>query len=121
VVSNCGFNAFRHYYKGDLKGWSSATYMPAIPSYGGWQGMPFDFHEVVGAIAPRPFLAIAPLRDANFEVEGVREVIASARPVYRLLGAEASLAAEHPDCEHDFPPAMREKAYAWFDRHLKGE
>ncbi|MBI4604787.1 MAG: alpha/beta fold hydrolase [Planctomycetes bacterium] len=119
LVSNCGFNAFGRYYGGDLKGWSSKTYMPAIPAYGGWRNMPFDFHEVVGALAPRPFLAIAPLRDANFEVEGVREVIASAREVYRLLGAEENLAAEHPDCEHDFPPEMREKAYGWFERHLK--
>jgi len=119
MVSNCGFNAFQHYYKGDLKGWSSKTYMPRIPSYGGWQNMPFDFHEVVGAFAPRPFLAIAPLRDSNFEVQGVREAIASAKDVYKLLGAEDRLQAEHPDCEHDFPPEMRERAYAWLERWLR--
>jgi dienelactone hydrolase len=119
LVSNCGFNAFEHYYGGDIKGWSSKTYMPKIPSYGGWRNMPFDFHEVVAALAPRPFLAIAPLHDANFEVKGVCEAIAAARGVYRLLEAENHLAAVHPDCEHDFPPASRERAYAWFDQWLR--
>lgn len=119
LVSNCGFNAFRHYYGGDLKGWSSRTYMPRIPSFGGWSGMPFDFHEVVAAFAPRPFLAIGPLRDSNFAVEGVREAVNSAREVYKLLGAEDRLRAEYPDCEHDFPPESRELAYAWLDKWLK--
>ena len=117
-VTNCGFNAFRHYYKGDLKGWSSKTYMPRIPGYGGWERMPFDFHEVLAALAPRPVLAIGPLHDDNFAVEGVREAVSSARDVYRLLGAEERLEAEHPDCAHDFSPAMRERAYAFFDRWL---
>jgi len=26
---------------------------------------------------------------------------------------------EHPDCDHDFPEAMREKAYQLFRTHLK--
>ncbi len=120
-VTSCGFNAFRHYYGGDLKGWSSKTYMPRITGYGGWQRMPFDFHEVLAALAPRPVLAIGPLHDDNFAVEGVREAVSSAREVYRLLRVGDRLEAEHPDCAHDFPPAMRERAYAFFDRRLRGE
>ena len=118
IVTNCAFNAFRRYYGGNLKGWSSGTYMPRIALLGGWREMPFDFHEVVAALAPRPFLAIAPVHDANFAVEGVREVLASAREVYQLLGASDRLEASYPDCEHDFPPASRELAYGWLDRWL---
>jgi dienelactone hydrolase len=118
VVSSCGFNAFAHYYGGDLRGWSSKTYMPRIAARRP-AAMPFDFHEVVAAFAPRAFFASAPLHDANFAVEGVKEAVASARPVYRLLGVEERLAVLHPDCEHDFPPAAREAAYAWLDRWLK--
>ncbi len=119
LVSNCGYNAFQHYYGGDLKGWSSKTYMPRLASYGGWRGVPFDFHEVVAALAPRAFLSISPRRDANFAVEGVREVEKSAREVYRLLGAAESFQVLYPDCEHDFPPEMREKAYAWLEKLAK--
>ena len=28
------------------------------------------------------------------------------------------LRVEHPDCEHDFPPEMREMTYALFEEHL---
>jgi dienelactone hydrolase len=118
LVSSCGFTSFERYYGGDLTGWSSKTYMPRIPSYGGFRNMPFDFHEVVGALAPRAFLAVAPLNDSNFDREGVDAVISSARQVYRLLEADAKLELLHPDCGHEFPPEARERAYAFFERWL---
>ena len=119
MVSCCGFTAFGKYYGGNLKGWSSARYMPRIPSYGGWRNMPFDFHEVVAAFAPRPFLAVAPLRDANFDNPGVREVIDAARKVYELHGVGDRLIARYPDSAHDFPEPDRQAAYAFLDRWLK--
>jgi hypothetical protein len=82
--------------------------------------MPFDFHEVVGALAPRPFLAVAPLHDSNFEHRGVEAALGSAREVYRLLGVEDRLCSLDPDCGHDFPAEAREKAYRFLDRWLKG-
>ncbi|QDV32533.1 alpha/beta hydrolase family protein [Tautonia plasticadhaerens] len=120
VVSSCGFNSFPSYYGGNLAGWSHAGYMPRIRSkYGTDPGrMPFDFPELIGALAPRPFFTNSPLRDANFEVEGVRACIRSARPVYELLGAPEHLVAEYPDDEHDFPPDVRERSYRFLDRHL---
>lgn len=121
MVSNCGFNSFPKYYNGDLTGWSHKGYMPRIAELYGKDArrMPFDFPEVVGALAPRPFLAIAPVRDDNFEVSGVKDCIAAAEPVYKLLGAPAKLASYYPDCAHEFPEASRNVAYAWFDRWLR--
>ncbi|MGL4464105.1 MAG: alpha/beta hydrolase family protein, partial [Planctomycetia bacterium] len=121
MVSCCGFTAFGKYYGGNLAGWSSDRYMPRIPSFGGWRNMPFDFHEVVAAFAPRPFLAIAPLKDSNFDDAGVREVMAAAKPVYDLLKAPDRLMLRQPDCTHDFPPPERAAAYAFFDRWLRTE
>jgi dienelactone hydrolase len=121
LVSNCGFTSFPKYFGGNLKGWSSATYMPRIATT--YQlipaKMPFDFTEIVAAFAPRAFLASAPLQDSNFEVSGVRDCIVAARPVYELLGAKEKLAANYPDCQHDFPPEARRVAYKWLDRWLK--
>jgi dienelactone hydrolase len=121
VVSCCGFCSFPRYYDGNLAGWSHKGYMPRIRDVYELDParMPFDFTEVLAALAPRPFLAIAPERDANFAVAGVRECVTAAQPVYELLGAADRLAASYPDCEHDFPPAERERAYAWFDRWLR--
>jgi dienelactone hydrolase len=120
VVSNCGFNAFPKYMGGDLKGWSHKGYMPRIASvYGAKpEKMPFDFPEVVAALAPRAFLASAPTGDANFEVSGVKDCVAAARPVYELLGAKEKLSANYPDCKHEFPPDVRKVAYEWLDKWL---
>ena len=46
--------------------------------------------------------------------------MASAAPVYELLGAKEKLSANYPDCKHDFPPEVRKVAYDWLDRWLKG-
>jgi dienelactone hydrolase len=121
VVSNCGFTRSHKYYGGKLKGWASLRYMPRIASdYGNDPDrVPFDFTEIVAALAPRAFLASSPIHDENFEVSGVRDVIAAAKPIYALFGKAENLAANYPDCHHDFPPAAREVAYAFLDRHLK--
>ena len=120
-VSNCGFTSFPKYYGGKLKGWTSDRYMPLIANKYELkpEKVPFDFPEVVAALAPRAFLASSPLHDDNFEVSGVRDCIAAARPVYELLGAKEKLAANYPDCKHDFPPEVRKVAYEWLDRWLK--
>jgi outer membrane protein assembly factor BamB/acetyl esterase/lipase len=122
-VSNCGFNSFPKYYKGNLAGWDQDRYMPRIGSVYGRKPdkMPFDFPEIVAAFAPRAFLASAPVHDDNFEVSGVKDCLTAARPVYELLGAADKLAANYPDCGHDFPPEVRRVAYAWLDRWLKGK
>jgi pimeloyl-ACP methyl ester carboxylesterase len=121
LVSNCGFTSFPKYYGGNLKGWTSARYMPLIASRYELkpEKMPFDFPEVVAAFAPRAFLASAPTGDGNFEVSGVRDCIAAARPVYELLGAKEKLGANYPDCKHEFPEDVRKVAYDWLDRWLK--
>jgi dienelactone hydrolase len=121
VVSNCGFTRFHKYYSGKLKGWTSPRYMPRIASvYGNDPDrVPFDFTEIVAALAPRAFLASSPIHDENFEVSGVRDVIAAAKPIYAFFDKADSLAANYPDCHHAFPPAAREVAYAFLDRHLK--
>lgn len=121
VVSNCGFNSFPYYMQGNLKGWSHSGYMPRIADQYDCDPaqMPFDFPEVVAALAPRPFLASSPLRDDNFSVEGVKVCIAAAEPVYALHDATEKLAANYPDCDHNFPDEVRAVAYAWLDRWLK--
>lgn len=126
VVSSCGFDSYLDYYGGKPevwslgKGWTQGRYMPWLAEYAGrLEEIPFDFHELVGALAPRAFLAIAPLHDSNFQWKSVDRVIQAARPVYALHEASDRIAVEHPDCEHDFPDDMRQRAYAWIEQHLR--
>ena len=123
LVSNCGFTRFHKYYNGALKGWTSARYMPLIDSrhHNNPDEVPFDFPEIVAGFAPRPFLASSPIGDSNFEVSGVKDSIASAKPIFDLLGAGESLQANYPNCAHDFPEDVRKVAYDFFDKHLLGK
>ena len=118
MVSSCGFTAFPSYYGGNLTGWTGPAYMPRIREFGTPDKMPFDFHEVVAAFAPRAFFTNSPLRDDNFDNAGVRAVMRAAEPVYALFGAREKLVAAYPDAGHDFRPAEREQAYRFLDRHL---
>jgi dienelactone hydrolase len=121
LVSNCGFTRFHKYYEGKLAGWTSPRYMPRIASLheNNPDKVPFDFTEIVAAFAPRAFLASSPVRDSNFEVSGVRDVIAAAKPIYALYGKPDNLQANYPESEHDFPADAREVAYQFLDKHLK--
>jgi enamine deaminase RidA (YjgF/YER057c/UK114 family)/dienelactone hydrolase len=123
IVSSCGFTPFRHYKKGDLTGWTSPRYMPRIASEFGHDParMPFDFPELIAAMAPRGLFVNAPLHDDNFDCAGVKEAIASAKPAYEAKGAAGRLAAVYPDCGHDFPEAARAAAYAFLAAQLAPE
>ncbi len=114
TVPSCGFGPFFRYKGGDLTGWSHDGYMPRIASEYGRDParMPFDFTEVLGALAPRHVFINAPVAD-SFELQGVLECIEAAHPVYALYDAADRLAAAHPDCGHDFPLDVREQAYAF--------
>jgi hypothetical protein len=78
--------------------------------------IPFDFDEVISAIAPRAFFSVSPLKDANFDVKGVVEGIEKAGKVYRALGAENMLQVRYPDAGHDFPVESRQEAYGFIDK-----
>ncbi|GBD35490.1 hypothetical protein HRbin36_00602 [bacterium HR36] len=120
VVSSCGFCSFRTYMMGNLRGWSHAGYMPLILKQydADPKKMPFEFTEVIAALAPRPFLAVAPVHDHNFDVAGVRECMTAAEPVYRFLSAPEKLRAIYPEAGHDFPDEARQAAYRWIARWL---
>ena len=66
-------------------------------------------------------MIVAPKKDSNFRVESVERIVKAARPVFELHGKKGRLMVEYPDCGHDFPPEMREKAYALFDEVLAGK
>jgi pimeloyl-ACP methyl ester carboxylesterase len=118
IVSSCGFDSYRDYMNGNITGWTSERYMPKLKPFAP-DGYPFDFHEIIATLAPRHVLVNAPLGDTNFKWRSVDAVAASAREVFALYGAPENLLVEHPDCGHQFPGVMREKAYELFDRHLK--
>ena len=117
IVSSCGWTPFHDYRGGKLAGWASDRYMPRLRDVYKLDPnrVPFDFYEVVAALAPRAFFSNSPLHDNNFAVDGVKKAEVKAQEVFALLGAADQLQIRYPNCNHDFPPEVRREAYAFID------
>lgn len=119
VVTSCGFDSFKDYQGGDLTGWTQDLYMPRLRDYPAPADVPFDFDDVLMVIAPRAVFVNAPLHDSNFSWQSVDRIVEAAAPAYQALGADGAITTEHPDCQHDFPPEVRWRAYEMLDRVLR--
>ncbi len=125
VVTSCGFDSFRDYYDGDPavwqpeRGWCQLRYMPRLAAYQRrLSELPFDFPDVLAAIAPRAVFVNAPLQDSNFRWRSVDRVVATVRPQYEAAGRTDRLVVVHPDTPHRFPPETRQAAYRFIEREL---
>ena len=121
VVTSCGWTPFHDYYGGKIAGWTSDRYMPRLRTVYELNPdrVPFDFYELVAALAPRGFFSNSPAGDGNFDVAGVKKAEVKAREVFTLLGAADRLQVRYPDSGHDFPPPVRREAYTFIDRVLE--
>lgn len=129
AVSSSGWTQFEYYnigeegskkYGGRLGPWAQIRYMPLIRTKYKLDAklIPFNFDDIIAAIAPRAFFSVSPLKDSNFDVKGVREGIALARKTYTDLGADKMLQVRYPDAGHDFPVENRKEVYAFLDKVL---
>jgi len=132
AVTSCGFTRFtwsvnnwnvideaERGRRGNIADWSHDGYMPRIRTHYNCRAeqMPFDFTDVLEAIAPRALFINAPLQD-SFRHEGVRECVEHVTPAYQATGAMGRLVAVYPDCEHDFPVPVRDQAWAFVQANL---
>jgi len=129
AVSSSGWTQFEYYnigeeaskkYGGRLGPWAQTRYMPLIRTKYKLDArlIPFNFDDIITAIAPRAFFSVSPLKDSNFDVKGVREGISLARKTYTDLGADEMLQVRYPDAGHDFPVENRKEVYAFLDKIL---
>ena len=117
IVTSCGFDSFLDYKNGDIQGWTSTRYMPRLLSYE-LEAIPFDFHELVAALAPRAVFVSAPIGDDNFKWQSVLRIANAAQPVFELWNQPHALQAVFPECGHDFPYQVRQEAYLFMENHL---
>jgi pimeloyl-ACP methyl ester carboxylesterase len=127
IVSSSGWTLMDYYnigeegsrrYGGRLGPWAQNRYMPLLRDKYKLDGkkIPFDFDDVITAIAPRAFFSVSPLRDSNFDVNGVRKGIDKVSEIYDELGVKDNLQVRYPDAEHDFPVESRIEAYSFIDK-----
>jgi hypothetical protein len=81
--------------------------------------MPFDFDDVLNAICPRALFVMAPQKDSNFDVQGVKDVVAKVKPTYEKLKVSEKLKTIYPDAGHEWPEDARKEAYEFVDTILK--
>ena len=98
-------------HEGNIWRHSSLVFVPHLLRY-------FDHGDIVArCIAPRPFMAVAPVDDVDMPRSAVDDFIGATTPAY----------SEHPDQfvvhqppgDHYFTVEYFEWMVAWFDRHLK--
>ncbi|HEY7210254.1 MAG TPA: prolyl oligopeptidase family serine peptidase [Bryobacteraceae bacterium] len=135
-ASNCGFDTFR--IDGNTFRWSHATaLLPRLGFYISSRYLtmefyravpdsevirtPFDMHQMLSLIAPRPLILTASDDDFVFPNGGwsTRQSLARLSRLYRLLGAEERLFGYYFRGGHSFPEDASSRAYAWLDRWLK--
>jgi len=119
VVSVCGFTPMRldTADKG-TEGIRAYSHLHGlIPRLGFFVGeprrVPYDFHEILAGIAPRPVLIVAPTRDRDATFEDVKACVEEARKVYGLYGAAREIVLDAPDDYNRFSHDMQRYVYHW--------
>lgn len=75
--------------------------------------VPYDWHEILGCIAPRPLLVIAPQLDKDAPLENVTACVDAARKIYSLYGAEEQFEYRTPMDFDRFPQERQRELGDW--------
>lgn len=90
--------------------------------------IPYDFHELLACIAPRPVLVIAPTWNRYATFADVEQCVSQAGNVYQLLGAEEKLAFYAPESHTAFElitwrlklsEKVQDKLFEWVLKNFK--
>jgi pimeloyl-ACP methyl ester carboxylesterase len=125
VVSICGFTPMRT-DTADRGTGGVARYSHErglIPRLGFFVGheaqIPYDFDELLGAIAPRPVLVIQPQLDRDATPADVHTAVQQARKVYSLYSATEKLALFEPWDYNRLPDSTQNWIVRWMGENLQ--
>ncbi|MCB9766833.1 MAG: dienelactone hydrolase family protein [Candidatus Omnitrophica bacterium] len=119
AVASCGFNTLRT--DPDPNRWSRLTaLLPRLEFYvQDIKSAPFDWHEVIACMAPRPYFNWATLEDQVFpNTDNLASIYEEMKEVYSLYGARDDFQGRLVPGKHRFPEEGREQAYAFLQQHL---
>jgi pimeloyl-ACP methyl ester carboxylesterase len=75
--------------------------------------VPFDFDEVLGLVAPKPTLVIAPTLDRYARLADVQREVEASRKIYAILGHPEALQLETPMDINRFAHGTQEISFNW--------
>jgi pimeloyl-ACP methyl ester carboxylesterase len=103
--------------------WSRDSWFVAIPrlrEYLDRGEIPFDFHEIVALVAPRPILSLSASEDIfSPHYEGVFEISKEASKIYELYNEKSNLNIYVFNGEHSLPEANKLLIYNWLKSQVK--
>jgi alpha-beta hydrolase superfamily lysophospholipase len=95
---------------------------PLLPRVGFFIGheaqVPYDYNELLAAIAPRPVLVVQPQMDRDTTSADVHAAVDQARKVYSLYGATDQLALHEPQDYQRLPTATQDRIVQWMKDNL---
>ena len=125
VVSICGFTPMRTDTLGAGAGGlqrycQDRELLPRTGFFIGQEAkVPYDYDELIAAIAPRPVYIVSPRFDRDATPADVRAAVESSRNVFGLYHAADKLKLEEPWDYNRLPNATQDRALAWMKQHLK--
>jgi pimeloyl-ACP methyl ester carboxylesterase len=125
VVSICGFTPMRT-DTADRGTGGVARYshehdlMPRLGFFLGQEArIPYDFHELLGMIAPRPALILQPQLDRDATPADVRNAVEQAKRVYTLYSAAAKLELREPWDYNRLPNKTQDEIIQWMGGNFR--
>ena len=95
---------------------------PVVPQLGLFIGreaqVPYDYDDVLAAIAPRPVLVVQPSMDRDANAADVHAAVEQARKAYTLLGAAEKLGLDEPKDYQRLPAVTQTRAIEWMAKNL---
>ncbi|SFD26541.1 alpha/beta hydrolase family protein [Clostridium uliginosum] len=121
VALNCGLSTISgdpNPYKWCRDSWFIA--MPQLKEYFDCGEIPFDFHELVALVAPRPILSFSASKDSVFPYyQGVYEINKEVSKIYDLYNKKENLNINVFNGEHSFPESNKIVMYNWLKAQVK--
>ncbi|MDZ7373369.1 MAG: alpha/beta fold hydrolase [candidate division KSB1 bacterium] len=104
---------------GGIARWSHRTLL--LPQLGFFVGqeerVPYDLHELLACMAPRPVLVVNPQLDREAPPDALRRAVEAARPVFDLAEASDRLVLLTPEDYNNFASGMQELVVGWLREH----
>ena len=125
VVSVCGFTPMRMNTPGKTaEGIYEYSHLHGlIPRLGFFakneMHIPYDFHEILAAIAPRPVFVLAPTWDQYASFNDIQHCVTEVKKVYDLYKAKDKVELFAPEDYNHFTIEMKEKVVNWVRGNFK--
>lgn len=127
VASTSGFASMRMDVHGNqTEGIRRYSHLrPTIPRLGLFLGnekrIPYDFHEVLALIAPRPVFILAPKLDQDWFYEDVEVCYQEADKIFDLYNRSENIVLHNPDDFNRCPPEYQQTIIDWLVKCSHGD